>query len=297
MTVLISGSAGRVGRAIYIHLANLGYPVRGVDTTPCSTADLVGDLTDPAVRRQALEGVTALVHTAALHAPHVGLVPEARFQQVNVTLTQALVKEGVSQGLRQVVLTSTTALYGQSSKPRGGRAAWVDERVTPQPRTVYHRTKLDAENWLRNFSEQTGLPVTVLRMSRCFPEAVDTMAVFRLNRGVDARDVASGHELALRQALPGYNLFNLSGSTPFTRADTLALYQDAASLIQQKLPEMSKEFERRGWVLPTSLDRVYDASAAATGLGWQPKYGFESVLNLYDQGFAEVLPPGWRTAR
>ncbi|BDY04792.1 NAD(P)-dependent oxidoreductase [Ferrimonas sp. YFM] len=297
MTVLVTGSAGRIGRAIYIHLANLGYQVRGVDLTPCSTADLVGDLCDDEVRRQALEGITALVHTAALHAPHVGLAPQQRFQQINVTLTQQLVEEGVRQGLKQVVFTSTTALYGHSSEPTRGRAAWVDEQAVPQPRTVYHTTKLEAESWLRRFSEQTGLPVTVLRMSRCFPEAVDIMAVYRLNRGIDARDVACGHELALRRSLPGFNLFNLSAASPFTPQDTQALYEDAASLIRQTLPELAVEFDRRGWSLPHSLDRVYDAGAATRALGWQPKHGFESVLALYDQGLAEVLPPGWQAAR
>ncbi|WP_417346779.1 NAD-dependent epimerase/dehydratase family protein [Ferrimonas sp.] len=297
MTILVTGSAGRIGRTIYIHLANLGYQVRGVDLTPCSTADLVGDLCDDTLRRQALEGVTALVHSAALHAPHVGLAPVQRFQQINVTLTQQLVEEGVNLGLQQVVFTSTTALYGHSSKPTEGRAAWVDEQVSPQPRTIYHSTKLEAEHWLRNFSEQTRLPVTVLRMSRCFPEAVNMMAVYRLSRGIDARDVACAHELALRRSLPGFNLFNLSGCTPFSRQDTQTLYEDAASLIRQKQPELADEFDRRGWTLPTSLDRVYDAGAANRALGWQPKHGFESVLALYDQGLAEVLPPGWQAAR
>ncbi|TKB50611.1 NAD(P)-dependent oxidoreductase [Ferrimonas sediminicola] len=297
MTVLVTGSAGRIGRAIYVHLANLGYPVRGVDQTPCSTADLVGDLCNGEVRRQALEGVTALVHTAALHAPHVGLCSDSEFERINVQLTQALVTEGVNQGLRQLVFTSTTALYGHASKPTQGRAAWVDEQVTPQPRNVYHRSNLAAESWLRQFSQETGLPVTVLRISRCFPEAVDTMAVFRLSRGIDARDVACGHELALRHALPGFTLFNLSGATPFNKGETEALYRDAAALIRKKLPRLADEFKRRGWGLPASLDRVYDAGAATTALGWQPQHGVESVLALYDQGLAEVLPPGWQAAR
>ncbi|WP_028109753.1 NAD-dependent epimerase/dehydratase family protein [Ferrimonas futtsuensis] len=297
MTILVTGSAGRIGRAIYIHLANQGYQVRGVDTTPCSTADLVGDLRDDEIRRQALEGVTALVHTAALHAPHVGLASDERFWQVNLTLTQQLADEGVRQGLKQVVFTSTTALYGHGSKPRGGRAAWVDEQVIPQPRTIYHRTKLEAEQWLRRFSDETHLPVTVLRMSRCFPEAVDMMAVYRLSRGIDARDVACAHELALRRCLPGFNLFNLSAATPFTQEDTQALYEDAACLIRQKVPKLADEFDRRGWRLPHSLDRVYDVSAASRALRWQPEHGFESVLALYDQSLAEVLPPGWQAAR
>jgi hypothetical protein len=35
-------------------------------------------LRDPGLRRRALEGADVVVHIAALHAPHVGQVPDAQ---------------------------------------------------------------------------------------------------------------------------------------------------------------------------------------------------------------------------
>ena len=73
MKILITGTAGRVGRAIYINLMK-NHEVVGIDRTPCSTADYVGDIRDTALLNKALEGVEVIIHTAALHAPHVPLV-------------------------------------------------------------------------------------------------------------------------------------------------------------------------------------------------------------------------------
>jgi UDP-glucose 4-epimerase len=186
MRVLVTGSSGRIGRAIVERLRQDHEQVRGLDRLPAPTTDVQGDLTDPAVVAWALRGIDAVVHTAALHAPHVGRLPEARFEAVNVQATAHLALRAAERGVRHLVFTSTTALFGAQAGA-GGEAAWVTESTPPVPRTVYHRTKLAAEARLADQVAAGGVPVKVLRMSRCFPEPADHMAVYRLHRGVDAR--------------------------------------------------------------------------------------------------------------
>ncbi len=229
------------------------------------------------------------MHTAALHAPHVGLLPESEFESINVSATETLMREGINRGIKHFVFTSTTALYGRSSAADGA-AAWIDESVNPKPRTIYHRSKIDAEDRLELLSKKYGIPVTVLQMSRCFPEPADVMALYRLSRGIDARDVASAHGLAIEKRLVGFRRFIVSGATPFSRECCNELYHDAASTIRKCAPELVHEFESRAWVLPSRIDRVYDSSAAQKELAWYPKYGYESVLRMLDEEVSEVLP-------
>ena len=66
MKVIVTGSAGRVGRAIYVKLMQT-HDVVGIDKTPCSTTDFIGDICDGEVISKALEGVDVIVHTAALN--------------------------------------------------------------------------------------------------------------------------------------------------------------------------------------------------------------------------------------
>jgi UDP-glucose 4-epimerase len=289
MKVLVTGSSGRVGRAIYVRLCR-EHEVVGLDQSPSSTADIVGSIADTALLERALRGANAVVHTAALHAPHVGILPDAQFERVNVQATKDLARLAVRAGIARFVFTSTTALYGGAATS-GLTAAWVDESLTPQPETVYHRTKLAAEALLEVISREAALAVTVIRMSRCFPEPAPIMTIYRLHRGVDARDVADAHALALASASGGFRKFVISGATPFGIEDVEELAGNARAVLERRAPELVEAFARRGWRLPKAIDRVYSPMLAMRELGWRPKHGFREVLRMLDEGSSEVLPP------
>jgi len=289
MRILVTGSSGRVGRAVYVRLLRDGHDVRGLDRSPASTADVVGDIRDPELLRCALEDIDAVVHTAALHAPHVGHVDEALFHQVNVEATVVLARLAIDRGIKRLVFTSTTALYGDAATPPG-RAGWVDESVEPRPRTVYHRTKLAAEAFLESLSREAKLGVTVLRMSRCFPEPAPCMAMYRLHRGIDVRDVAEAHALALDGHTAGFRRLVISGGTPFRPEDVVKLQRDAPAVLARRAPALVEAFRSRQWRLTPSLDRVYSPALAMLQLGWRPRYGFLEVLKMLDEGSPEVLP-------
>jgi UDP-glucose 4-epimerase len=289
MKVLVTGSAGRVGRAIVERLRSGGDTVVALDVKPGPHADLVADVADREAMRRAVEGKDAVVHVAALHAPHVGIRGDADFQAINVDATAMLVELARTAGIQRFVFTSTTALYG-SAAGAGGIATWVDEGTDPAPRTIYHRTKIAAEKALEEAAGKGGLALTILRMSRCFPESASWMAACRLHRGVDARDVAEAHALALESGQPGVRRYVISGATPFRREDARALMSHAPLVIARREPALAAAFARRGWELPAAIDRVYDPALARRELGWTPRYGFEEVLAQLDAGSPEVLP-------
>lgn len=283
MKMLITGSSGRVGRAIYVRLY-AEHHVVGFDRTPSSAPNIISDLTDSQALQKALHGMDAVVHTAALHAPNVGYASDAEFERVNVDATQNLLELALRAGVKQLIFTITTALYGAASTP-DDQAGWVDEALAPQPKTIYHRSKIAAENLLADFSKLHDFKVTVLRMSRCFPEPAPQMACFRLHRGIDARDVADAHAHALASKSTGFSRYVISGVTPFQPEDTHALLHNPADVLQRRAPELVSEFAKRHWPLPKSIDRVY-----ASELGWRARYGFTEVLEMLDERSSEVLP-------
>jgi UDP-glucose 4-epimerase len=280
MRILVTGSSGRVGRAIYVRLGR-EHEVTGLDRSPSSTSDFIGSLSDPVLLRKALHKVDAVIHTAALHAPHVGLSTDSEFESINVQSTRQLAESAAESGVGKFIFTSTTALYGAASTPTE-EAGWVNEALEPQPETIYHKTKIAAENFLQTFSQQYSIPI---------------MAAYRLHRGVDARDVADAHALAVESALPGFRRYIISGATPFCKMDTKAILTDAPSVLEQRAPDLVLAFARRGWALPSTIDRVYSSALATDELGWTPKYGFMEVLKMYDEQSSEVLPPRqiWHT--
>lgn len=294
MKILVTGASGRIGRALVVRLARQ-HQVQGLDQAPSSTAHWVGDLGDAALLQRALHGVDAVVHAAALHAPQVGRVPHSAFQRINVDATRSLAEAAIAAGVGQFVYTSTTALYGDAATPAAA-AGWVDETLEPRPRTVYHHSKLAAEQLLACYADAGAFGLTVLRMARCFPEPAPQMAVARLHRGVDARDVAEAHALALATARPGSRVCVLSGATPFTPGDLATLKADAPAVLRLRAPALVQAFAARGWPLPASIDRVYSPALAQRELGWRPRFGFEAVLQQLDEESPEVLPAGFMVA-
>lgn len=288
MKVLLTGSSGRIGRAIFGALAE-EVEVIGLDRNPFSTTRLVGSFAEPALLRRAMTGVDAVIHTAALHAPHVGVETDESFAKINIEALRELVSISKDSGVRKLIYTSTTALYGNAIEP--GRCTWVDESTRPDPKTIYHSTKLEAESILEA-AAGPELAVRVIRMSRCFPESADRMALYRLHRGIDARDVADAHVAALRVDDPtSFRRYIASGSTPFAPGDAEALATDAPAVMSLRCPSLVEEFERRGWELPKVIDRVYDPGFASESLGWQSRYGFKEVLAQLERRSLEVLPP------
>jgi UDP-glucose 4-epimerase len=292
MKVLVTGSGGRVGQAIVVRLRDDGLTVTTLDRQPQSQPTWIGDVGDSALLESAMKGIDAVIHTAALHAPHVGKVDDSVFERINISATKTLIDIAIHAGVQRIIYTSTTALYGHTNAEEG-RAAWLTEESIARPKTIYHRTKLAAEASLTDAAGQHGLIVRSLRMSRCFPESAATMATYRLHRGVDARDVAHAHALALMhtQTQPSINFdsFIISGSTPFLNEDANALFFDAAAVLQRRAPALVDAFAQRGWALPTSIDRVYDAGKAWRDLGWKTQFGFEEVLAQADVFSPEVL--------
>jgi UDP-glucose 4-epimerase len=289
MKLLITGASGRIGRATYIGLS-AEHEVIGFDSAPSSTSDIVGSIEDVDSVRKALRGVDAVIHIAAIHAPHLGHFADEAFEAINVAATGSLARLAADAGTRTFIFTSTTALYGSASTP-GGRAAWIDEKTQPLPLTIYHRTKLKAESLLEDIALESGLSITAIRMSRCFPEPAPIMAAYRLHRGIDVRDVADAHAIAALAPSPGFRRFVVSGSTPFMPQDADLLLENASEVIEMRCPELAAAFRRRNWRLPSSIDRVYSPVLAARVLNWRPKYGFEEVLAQLDRRSLEVLPP------
>lgn len=287
--VAITGSSGRIGRALHWKLSR-EHAVNGLDLAPSSVTNALGDIRDYVFLMRNFEGAETIFHTAALHAPHVGIATEHDFYDINVHATELLCKAALAHGVSRIVFTSTTALYGHANQEEG-RAAWINETTVPKPRTIYHRSKLDAENILKDYSGE-ALQVSVIRMSRCFPEPAPVMAVYRLHRGVDYRDVAEAHLLAATSARPEkYDVFVISGGTPFEASDCQQLYENPETVIRDKCPDLALEFDKRGWPFPACIDRVYDSSYATQRQGWKAIRGPLELLKQYDDMDFEVLPP------
>ena len=113
MKIVLTGSSGRVGRAIYNALATK-HDVIGIDRTVFSTTHIVADFMDKSLLLNVMKGADAVIHTAALHAPHVGVLPDAEFVRINVDGTRLIVEAAQATKVKRLIFTSTTAIFGKT---------------------------------------------------------------------------------------------------------------------------------------------------------------------------------------
>lgn len=161
MTVLITGATGRVGSRLVRRLRGQSEQVRMLVRDRAKAEPLVelgaeavvGNVTDPAVVRDAVKGVDSVVHLITIYRD----LPGEDIVEVNHTATVALARAALHAGVGRFVYCSTNQVYGPG---RGRPAVETDE---PMPDRPYSTTKTAAERSLLALYESDGLGLRIFR--------------------------------------------------------------------------------------------------------------------------------------
>ena len=303
MRVLLTGSTGWLGRYLAPMLRDAGHKVIGLDVAPGPDTRIVGSVANRALIERVMfsHGIEGVIHAAALHKPDIVRYPRQAFVDANVTGTLNLLEAAVAAGADRFVFTSTTSLMitQEIRNETAEEAVWLDEESGPlKPRNIYGVTKRAAEELCRLVHGDTGLPIIILRTSRFFPEDDDThrdlsgenmKANEFLNRRLTVEDCARAHIAALEKApAVGFGSYIVSAPTPFARRDVADLRRDARAVIARLFPDAAELYATRGWVLPETIGRVYDAAAIERDLGFRCSTDFAAVLGALRDG--DALP-------
>lgn len=185
--VLVTGGAGFIGSHLAERLAGHGRHVRILDDLstgrmqtvesllsayPGRVEFLQGDVRDPSLVRRAMEGVTDVLHQAALPSVERSVRDPWTSHDVNVNGTLRLLEEGRARGIRRFVLAGSSSVYGdQPELPKR-------ESMPPSPRSPYALSKLMAESCARLYAELYGMPTLTLRYFNVFGPRQDPMSPY-----------------------------------------------------------------------------------------------------------------------
>lgn len=165
--VLVTGSEGYIGRAVVPQLHNEGYVTQLVDTLFFQISSqrapvpgvLVKDVRD--ITEQDLEGVDAIIHLAALSNDPMGQLDEELTMEINYRASVRLALLAKRAGVKRFIFSSSCSVYGKSDE------AIVDESSDVHPLTAYARSKIMAEEELKELADSTFC-VVLLRNSTVY---------------------------------------------------------------------------------------------------------------------------------
>ena len=188
MRLLVTGGSGFIGSRLALAARERGLEVvvtgqvntesersRVEELARAGIAMAIGSLQDANFARQVVAGCDRVIHLAA--AQHEANVPDAYFENLNIGATRTLLEASHRAGVRRFVHGSTIGVYG--SADRGS----LDEESPTHPDNIYGRTKLAAEQVVREYAP--ALETCIVRISETYgPGDIRLLKLFRaIDRG------------------------------------------------------------------------------------------------------------------
>ncbi|MDN5343776.1 MAG: hypothetical protein PWP28_2657 [Oceanotoga sp.] len=171
MRVLVTGSEGFIGSHLTEYLVEKGYDVKGFVRYNSDNnwgwlenskykKDIevyTGDLRDFDSVYDAVKDVEAVFHLGALIAiPYSYLSPMA-YIKTNVEGTYNVLEAARKIGIKRVVQTSTSEIYGTA------QYVPIDEKHPYNPQSPYAASKASADHLALSYYRSFGTPVTIVR--------------------------------------------------------------------------------------------------------------------------------------
>ncbi len=275
MRVLVTGATGFVGSHTAVALLEAGHEVRCLVRSreklarvfrehqrPAPEA-VIGDIVDEGSVKEALTGVDALVHTAAVVAMQAHRAQEVR--ETNARGVANVVGGAAEAGLGPIVYVSSTGALMVPDGPRMSEDSPVQEGRNP-----YAKSKSDAEHAVRRLQAEGAPIATTLPTSILGPldpglsganYALRTFArdVVLLTTGcfslVDVRDLAAMHvKLIEKEPGPGCYVASAADLTWTQIADGI----DAATGSRVRRVKIGGGALRIGGRIADVIKRVWD---------------------------------------
>jgi len=168
--VLVTGGCGFIGSHLVDRLLDLGTRVTVLDAYNSTSSHgflegrrepeldvRLGDVADPFLVRDLSAGIDTVFHLAALIGIPYSYVAPAHYVRTNVDGTIAVLEGARAEGVRRVVHTSTSEIYGSAQyRP-------IDEEHPSVAQSPYAATKVAADQLAGSYFRSFDTPVTTLR--------------------------------------------------------------------------------------------------------------------------------------
>lgn len=304
MTVLVTGADGFIGSHLTEALVQAGHKVRAFvfynsfnswgwldhcDPKIKGNFEVfAGDIRDPYGVKEAMKGCDAVLHLAALIAIPYSYHSPSTYIDTNVKGTLNVLQAARDLGVRRIVHTSTSEVYGTA------RFVPITEDHPQQGQSPYSATKIAADQLAYSYYASFGLPVVIARPFNTYGPRQSARAVIptiitqiangerRIQLGAVSptrdfnfvRDTVAGFMAALNSDKGLGEVVNFGSNFEISIGDTAKLI---AEVMGAEIEIVTDEARLRPE--KSEVERLWAANTKAWELfGWRPAYGDKDGL-------------------
>jgi NAD dependent epimerase/dehydratase len=302
--ILVTGADGFIGSHLTEQLMEEGYEVKAftfynsfsrwgwLDTFPKDKLKEIevfaGDIRDPNGVRQAMKGVDAVFHLAALIAIPFSYHSPDSYVDTNIKGTLNVLQAARELNTERVLVTSTSEVYGTA------QYVPIDEQHPFQGQSPYSATKIGADRLAESFYRSFELPVTIVRPFNTYGPRQSARAVIPT---IISQLLAGKEEIQLGSLTPTRD-FNFVKDTA---AGFLSIYQSDNTIgeeiniatqteisIENLAQEMIRQINPKARIVSdeqrirpkdSEVNRLLGSNEKIRNLtGWAPKYTFSQGI-------------------
>jgi len=301
MRYLVTGAAGFIGSNLVEELVQRGNEVRGIDNFSTGRRENVepfaqdiefieGDIRDAGTIRNAMKGVDAVLHQAAIPSVPRSISDPATSHYVNVNGTLNILNVARECGVRRIVNASSSSVYGDSpTLPKR-------EDMPTNPLSPYAVSKLSAERYCSVYSRIYGMEAISLRYFNVFGPRQDPTSQYSAVIPKFIRAIQHGEQPVIfgdgEQSRDFTYIANVVGANilasqvPFEAGIAINCACHEQTTLNDLVSQLNvllgatvkaKYAEPR----PGDIKHSYaDVSLAQKSIGFQPTVGFKEGLKL-----------------
>jgi len=297
--ILVTGADGFIGSHLTEELVRQGFEVRAfvmynsfnswgwLDSAAPEVLKSVevfaGDIRDPHGVKQAMRGCDVVLHLAALIAIPYSYHSPDTYLDTNVKGTLNVVQAARELGVRKVVHTSTSEVYGTA------RFVPITEEHPLQGQSPYAASKIGADQMALSFYRSFDTPVSVIRPFNTFgprqsARAIIPTVITQIASGLRSLNLGSLHPTRdfnyVKDTVRGFiavaesdhsvgEVINIGSNCEISIGDTVRMIAEVMNAEIEIVTDRERLRPDK-----SEVERLWAANKKAQDLaGWQPLYG------------------------
>lgn len=288
---IVTGGKGFIGSNLVEYLLAVGLDVTVIDSARDSGYEVDGanyyycDITQPiAWAKEIFEGIDVVFHLAAEIYVQKSLEFPDLFRKVNVEGTKNILDYCVAYGVKNFILSSTSAIYGNTNY---GRGSLETDKVDCL--NAYSKSKYTAELLCKDYSEMHSMNITALRyfnvygnrqhktgqyapvIGKFLAQKKEGHSLTVVGNGEQRRDfinvkdvVAANYKAYRSKKSSGFRLYNIGFGSNVSVIELANMISNKIEFIPQREGECK--------------ETLADIQRAKTDLDWHPTVSVEEYL-------------------